>query len=183
MSESTRAPMANDPLPPKRIIEALLFVGNAPLTAERAAEIIRNLAEDQFRGIIDELNREYRQQMRPYTIQSRDGGFVLSLKAGFRDVVERLHGSPREARLTPAARDVLALIAYRQPIHKAEIDSQRGQDSRGPLQQLVRLGLIAVDSRVSGSRDFAYVTTHRFLELIGLRSLDDLPQTGELRKL
>jgi segregation and condensation protein B len=171
------------PPPPKRIIEALLFVANAPLTAQRAGEIVRNLDEEQFHDIIDELNREYRQQARPYVVQSRDGGYVLSLKPGFRDVVQRMQGSPREARLTSAARDVLALVAYRQPVHKAEIDSQRGQDSRSPLQQLIRLGLIAVDSQTSGTRDFAYVTTHRFLELVGLRSLDDLPQAGELQKL
>lgn len=183
MAESARPLVTADPPPPRRIIEALLFVGNAPLTAARAGEIVRNLGAEQFRSIIDELNREYRRQGRPYTIQLRDDGFVLTLKPAFRGVVETLQGSPREARLTPAARDVLALVAYRQPIHKTEIDSQRGQDSRSPLQQLVRLGLIAVDSRVSGARDFAYVTTHRFLELVGLRSLDDLPQTGELHRL
>lgn len=172
-----------DPPPPARIIEALLFVGGAPLTAARAGEIVRNLGAEPFRAIIDELNRTYRQQARPYVIVSRENGYVLTLKSAFRSVVERLQGSPREARLTPTARDVLALIAYRQPIPKAEIDSQRGQDSRGPLQQLVRLGLIAVDSRSSDAKDFAYVTTHRFLDLVGLRSLDDLPQTGELHRL
>ena len=97
----------------------------------------------------------------------------------FRAVRERLNGSPREARLTPAALDVLAVIAYRQPIAKTDIDSQRGNDSRGPLRQLLRLGLVAVES----GKDGGYITTRRFLEMFDLQSLDDLPRTGDLQQL
>ncbi len=166
------------PPSPTRIIEALLFVGGQPLTAERAGEIVRKLQPDEFRAIIDGLNRDYRKQGRPYTVQPSEQGYVLTLKPQFRAVRERLDGSPREARLTPGALDVLAVIAYRQPIAKAEIDAQRGNDSRGPLRQLLRLGLIAVESNSS-----AYVTTTRFLELFDLQSLDDLPRTGDLQQL
>jgi segregation and condensation protein B len=169
---------------PARIVEALLFVGGPPLTPERAAEIVRNLTAEQLRGIVDDLNREYRRQNRPYVIQAGDAGLVLALKPQFRAVKERLAGSPREARLTPGALDVLALVAYRQPVNKAEIDSQRGSDSRSPLQQLVRLGLVAVEMQPeAGPKETAYVTTHRFLELFGLQDLDDLPQTGDLQRL
>ncbi|HEV3144693.1 MAG TPA: SMC-Scp complex subunit ScpB [Gemmataceae bacterium] len=172
------------PPPVMRIIEALLFVGGAPLTAARAKEIIRNLPEDQFLAAIDSLNRDYRRQARPYVIQMTEEGFVLRLKPQFRVVRERLLGSPREARLTPQSLDVLALIAYRQPINKAELDSQRGTDSRGSLQQLVRLGLVAIESQPDTKpKDAHYKTTARFLELFGLRSLDDLPQTGDLQRL
>ena len=172
------------PPPPARIVEALLFVGGPPLTPARAGEIVRNLTADQFRGVVDDLNREYRRQNRPYVIHASDAGYVLALKPQFRGVKERLAGSPREARLSPGALDVLALVAYRQPLQKAEIDSQRGNDSRSPLQQLVRLGLVAVESRPElGPKETAYMTTPRFLELFGLRSLDDLPQTGDLQRL
>jgi segregation and condensation protein B len=182
MSETTAT--ADSPPTPLRIVEALLFVGGPPLSAERAGEIVRNLEPDQFRQIIDELNRDYRKQNRPYTIHSSDDGYTLVVKPSFRGVRERLAGSPREARLTAAGLDVLALVAYRQPVAKAEIDSQRGSDSRSQLQQLVRLGLIAVIQRPdAGPRDSAYVTTPRFLELFGLGSLDDLPQTGDLQRL
>jgi segregation and condensation protein B len=183
MPDAERLTKPADPPPPRRIVEALLFVGNAPLTAVRAGEVIRNLSAEQFRAIIDELNRDYRKQSRPYIIQAKDDGFVLTLKPAFRGVIDRMQGSPREARLTPGARDALALIAYRQPIRKTEIDSQRGQDSRGSLQQLLRLGLIAVDANQPESKDFAYLTTDRFLELVGLKSLDELPKLGELQRL
>jgi segregation and condensation protein B len=172
------------PPPPLRIVEALLFVGGSPLTAERAREIIRNLPAEQFRQIIDELNRDYRRQGRPYMIQAGDQGCLLVLKPQFRAVRERLAGSPREARLTPHALDVLALVAYRQPVTRADIDSQRGVDSRAQLQQLVRLGLVAVSDKPGQSaKDAEYVTTPRFLELFNLSNLDDLPKTGDLQRI
>jgi segregation and condensation protein B len=181
----SRTPDTSDTPPePRRIVEALLFVGGPPLSAERASEIVRNLGSDQLRNIVDGLNRDYRRQRRPYAIQASDEGYTLSLRSTFRGVRERLAGSPREARLTTAARDVLALVAYRQPITKADIDSRRGTDSRGQLQQLVRLGLVAVVPQPElGPRDAVHVTTARFLELVGLNSLDDLPRTGDLQRL
>ena len=170
------------PPTPARVVEALLFAGGPPLDAGRAGEIVRSLTPEQFQAIIDELNRDYRKQGRPYVIQHGEQGYALTLRPPFRAVRERLIGSPREARLTPAALDVLALVAYRQPVGKAEIDSQRGSESRASLQQLVRLGLIAVETQ-AGANESAYVTTPRFLELFGLHGLDDLPRTGDLQQL
>jgi len=172
------------PPPLLRIIEALLFVGGPPLSAERAAEVIRRLAPDQFRNAIDQLNRAYRRQRRPYVIQSVEQGYVLSLRPQFRGVVERLAASPREARLTDAALQILSLIAYRQPVSKSMIDSHRGHDSRGPLHQLMRLGLVALEPNPApGADETGYVTTPRFLELFDLRGLDDLPRAGDLQRL
>lgn len=172
------------PLTPERIIEAFLFVGGAPLTADRAMHAVRGLTEAQFLDALAALNQEYRDQGRPYTIQSREQGHVLTLRPRFQPVVERLYGGAREARLTSAAVDVLALVAYRQPAAKQEIDSLRGAESGSLLRQLVRRGLIAVVHRGDAERrEVAYGTTPRFLQFFGLRSLDDLPQTQDLQKL
>jgi segregation and condensation protein B len=171
------------PPPLERIVEAMLFVGGAPLTAERAAEVVRGLTAEQFREIIDGLNREYRQQGRPYRIQVRERGFALALQPRFRGVLDRLYGSTREARLSPAALDVLALVAYRQPISKQEVEALRGAESASPLRQLVRLGLIAVQRGEADQREVTYSTTSRFLSLFGMRNLDDLPRTQDLQKL
>jgi segregation and condensation protein B len=90
----------------------------------------------------------------------------------------------REARLSTAAIDVLALVAYRQPATKREIDSIRGTESGHLLRQLVRRRLIAIVQRAeSNQREVSYGTSDRFLELFGLKSLDDLPQTQDLQKL
>ena len=169
------------PPAPTRILEALLFVGGAPLTAPRARQVIRGMTADQFTQTIDELNRAYRRQNRPYLIQPRDQGYVLALRPKFRGVMEKVFGGAREARLSTQAIDVLALVAYRQPATKAEVDSLRGAESGPLLRQLVRRGLIQVMHRADADRkEVSYGTTPRFLELFGLHNLDDLPKTQEL---
>jgi segregation and condensation protein B len=169
---------------PLRIVEALLFVGGAPLTAARATEIMRGLTAEQFVEAVATLNGDYRRQGRPYTIQAQGQGYVLTLRPRFRGVLSKLYGTTREARLSPAAIDVLALIAYRQPVTKQEVDSLRGVESGSLLRQLVRRGLIVVAQRGDAAqREVAYGTTARFLKLFGLSSLDDLPRTQDLQQL
>jgi segregation and condensation protein B len=172
------------PPPAGRIVEALLFLGGAPLTAARAGEIVRGLTPEQFQQAVDTLNQNYRRQARPYGIQPQGQGYVLTLRPRYRKVIDRLYGPTREARLSPAAIDVLALVAYRQPATRQEIDSLRGADSGGLLRQLVRRGLIAVVRRADASqREVSYGTTPRFLELFGLGTLEDLPRTQDLQQL
>jgi segregation and condensation protein B len=171
------------PPPLPRILEALLFVGGAPLTAARACEVIRGLTPTRMAELIDSLNRDYRQQGRPYRIQTSGSGYELALLPRFRSIRERLHGSPREARLSPAALDVLALVAYRQPATRQEIEALRGADCGSPLRLLVRLGLIALQRRNTTTNEVCYSTTARFLTLFQLRSLDDLPRTQDLQQL
>src|SRR6516225_4709457 len=96
-------PEAGDPstTPPPltRILEALLFVGGAPLTAERAAAAVRGLTPPQFTQALDTLNDDYRRQGRPYLIQPQEHGYALVLRPRFRGILEKLYGGPREARL------------------------------------------------------------------------------------
>ena len=172
------------PPSPLRIVEALLFVGGSPLTAKRACEIVRGLTEDQLARSVGALNQAYRRQGRPYVILTHKDGYVLSLRPRFQAVVEKLFGGVREARLSTAAVDVLALVAYRQPATKAEVDSLRGAESGPLLRQLVRRGLIQVVYRADANqKEVSYGTTPRFLELFGLQSLDDLPRTHDLQQL
>lgn len=177
---------AGNETPPSvtQIVEALLFAGGPPLKPERAAEIVRGLTPEQFHECIDALNRRYRSQNRPYAVITCEHGYRLDLKARYRSVREKLLGGPRAARLAQPALDVLALVAYRQPVARAELDSLRGADSIAQLRQLVRLGLVAVTQRGdSGQHDVHYGTTPHFLEVFGLRSLDDLPRTSDPQRL
>jgi segregation and condensation protein B len=181
---AAREQEAAAPPSPLRIIEALLFVGGAPLTAASACEIVRGLAPEHFSQAIDALNQAYRRQGRPYSIQAQGPGFVLALRPRFRGVTEKLYGAPREARLSPAAVDVLALVAYRQPATRQEIDSLRGADSASLLRLLVRRGLVTIIQRgEAGRREVYYGTTPRFLEMFGLTGLEDLPRTLDLQQL
>jgi len=176
-----RSPAGPPPL--KRILEALLFVGGLPLTAARAADIVRGLTPGDFQAAIEELNQEYREYRRPYEIASKRDGFVFALRPGFEQVLTQLYGGTRQARLSPAALDVLAVVAYRQPINRADIDALRGARSSAVLRQLVRRGLVVMDPGEGVSRQASYRTTPRFLEVFGLASLDDLPRVQDLRVL
>lgn len=164
----------------EQIIEAMLFVGGPPLSAATASAAIRGLTPDRFHSSIDTLTSRYRQQQRPYTIQPRDNGFVLTILPMHRGLRERLFGGPRETRLGHPAVDVLSVVAYRQPVAKAEVDAIRGMDSGAILRHLVRLGLVAVQHRAeAGTRAVRYGTTARFLHIFGLSSLDELPRLGD----
>jgi segregation and condensation protein B len=171
---------AEVPPSPEQLIEAMLFVGGHPLTSSTACTAIRGFTPERFHEAIDVLTRRYRHQLRPYTIQQRDNGFVLSVLPVYRSLREKLFGGPREARLGQPALDVLSVVAYRQPVGKVEIDTIRGNESGAILRHLVRLGLVAVQHRAeSGSRAVRYGTTPRFLQVFGLASLDELPRLGD----
>jgi chromosome segregation and condensation protein ScpB len=159
------------PPPVERIVEAALFVGGPPLTAEAVVQAIRGMTAERVAEVIDGLNAAYRAQRRPYTVEPRGGGWVLVGRPDTAAIRERLHGGPRAARLTQPAVDVLGLVAFRQPVAKAELDALRGADAAGPLRQLVKLGLVTVRKDAGG-----YATTPRFLEAFHLTSLDDLPR-------
>lgn len=185
-AEPTPAVPESPPTPPPlpRILEALLFLGGPPLTPQRLGESIRGLTPAQIQQAVDALNQDYRRQGRPYFIAAMEQGYLLTLRPRYRPVVEKLYGSVREARLSPQAIDVLALVAYRQPAAKPEIDNLRGGESGALLRQLVRHGLVAIVERTEGGRrENCYVTTSRFLDLFGLKNLDDLPRTQDLQQL
>ncbi len=175
-------PDSLSPLPPspEQLIEAMLFVGGPPLTPEAACGAVRGLTPERFQAALDTLVHRYRRQRRPYTILPRGDGFVLTLLPTYRGLRERLYGGPREARLSQPALDVLSVVAYRQPIGKAEIDAIRGTDSGTVIRQLIRLGLVAVQHRGDAAgREVRYGTTPRFLTVFGLASLDELPRLGD----
>jgi len=176
-----RLPIPDDTPPsPEQIIEAMLFVGGHPLTAEAVCAAVRGLTRESFTTAIDSLTKRYRQQRRPYALLPRDDGFVLAITPTYRGLRDRLFGGPREARLSQPALDVLSVVAYRQPIGKVEVDTIRGTDSGSILRQLVRLGLVAVQHRAeAGIREVRYGTTPRFLTVFGLGSLDELPRLGD----
>jgi segregation and condensation protein B len=172
------------PPSPEQLIEAMLFVGGHPLSADVACSAVRGLTPERFQSAVDVLNRRYREQWRPYAIEARDDGFVLVVRSTYRNLRERLFGGPRETRLSQPALDVLSVVAYRQPVGKAEVDAIRGTDSGAVLRQLVRLGMIAVQHRAeSGAREVRYGTTPRFLQVFGLASLDELPRLGDAQQV
>lgn len=169
---------------PARLLEAMLFVGSPdsqPLAAERAASVMRGVAADEIHEFVRELNRRYEEHRCPYRIASEGSGYRLVLREKYRGLRDRFLGRLQQARLSQAAIDVLAIVAYNQPLTGDEIGRLRNTASGAVLSQLVRRRLLRIEREEGSPRVTRYCTTDRFLELFGLASLEDLPQSHDLQ--
>jgi segregation and condensation protein B len=175
----------NDPceISPRTILEAMLFVGNRegrPLAARRAAELMRGVEPEEIAGLVDELNRRYAANGCPYMVASDGAAYRLVLRKAFHPLRNRFYGRIRQARLSQAAIDVLAIVAYQQPLTGDQVSRLRAKPSSHVLAQLVRRGLLRIERKEGKQRTAQYFTTDRFLKLFGLEGLEDLPQSEEL---
>jgi segregation and condensation protein B len=170
------------PISPQTIFEAMLFVGNRenrPLTAAKAAELMRDVSPEEIPTLVEELNAGYERENCPYQIISEGEGYRLTLRKAFYPLRNKLYGRIREARLSQAAIDVLALVAYKQPLTGEQVNKMRGKPSSHILAQLVRRGLLRLRRPDEKPRTPHYSTTERFMRLFSLDSLDDLPRSEE----
>ena len=164
-----------------RIIEALLFASDAPLTAADLARVDERLDEDTVVAIVQELRTEYEGEERAFQIYEVAGGYQLLTRPEYAPLLERFETVPQAARLSIPALEVLAIIAYRQPLGRAEIEEIRGVQSGAVLRTLQDRALVDVVGRSEGlGRPLLYGTTAKFLEHFGFRSLEDLPRPDEL---
>lgn len=167
---------------PRSILEAMLFVGtpdNQPLTSKTIAALMRGVRPAEVDELVRDLNDEYVAEGCPYRITAEGSGYRMTLGDEFHSVREKFYGRVKEARLSQSAVDVLAIVAYNQPMTREEVDQLRGKPSGGILSQMVRRELLCVE-RDAETRAASYRTTERFLNLFGLDSLSDLPRSQEL---
>ena len=170
---------------PRSILEAILFVGrpdNEPLTSRQVAALMRGVEPEEIDELVDELNEEYTANNCPYEIIHVASGYRLVLRERFSGVREKLYGRTRQAKLSQAAIEVLAIVAYNQPITAEEVNKLRGTPSGSLLSQLVRRQLLRIERPDEKPRIAQYHTTERFLQLFGLKDLDDLPRSQDLDK-
>ncbi len=164
-----------------QIVEALLFASDAPLSAGDIALIDERLDEETVEAVVQQLREEYESQERAFTIYEIAGGYQLLTRPEFAPYLERFDTVPQQTRLSSPALEVLAVIAYRQPIGRNEIEEIRGVGSSGVLKTLQDRNLIDVVGRSEGlGRPLLYGTTAKFLDHFGFRSLDDLPRPEDL---
>ena len=166
---------------PTQIVEAVLFASEAPLKAEEIARADDALNEDLVEEAIQELNAVYSESERAFEIRELGEGYQLLTRADFAPYLERFDTIPRPSRLSGPALETLAIIAYRQPIGRIEMEYIRGVSSSAVIRTLQDRALIEIVARGAGlGRPLLYGTTQRFLEHFGFRSLDDLPRPEEL---
>ena len=167
----------------KSIVESLLFVADGPLTLERLDEVLDGATREEIRAILDELQRELENHHRGVRLIEVAGGFQLRTPKVNADWVKKLLGG-RPARMSRATLETLAIIAYRQPVTKAEIEAIRGVDVDGVVNTLLERGLIrAVARKDVPGRPFLYGTTPEFLQLFNLKDLSYLPTLKEMEEI
>jgi segregation and condensation protein B len=164
-----------------QIVEALLFASDAPLTAGDIARVDERFDEDTVEAVVQQLREEYEAQERAWQIYEIAGGYQLLTRPDFAPYLERYDTVPQHTRLSNPALEVLAVIAYRQPIGRSEIEEIRGVGSSGVLKTLQDRNLIDVVGRSEGlGRPLLYGTTNKFLDHFGFNSLEDLPRPDDL---
>jgi len=162
----------------KRIVEALLFASPDPLPLTKIREVtdtISPLRPRQLRQILDELKQDYLSQQRAFQLEEIAQGYVLRTYEEYAPYLDLLHRQKRWEKLSPASTEVLAIIAYRQPVTRPQVDAIRGVDSSGSLMQLLDRQLIEQVGKLEApGRPTLYATTREFLKHFGLKNLNEL---------
>ena len=179
-----------------RVIEALLFSAHKPLSTKEIVDALRNAgAQDEFspnefanakpaevEGALEQLKVEYIQNEHGFQLVEKAGGWQLISDPKYAQWIRGLFPAPKPARLSSPALETLAIIAYRQPITRADVEAVRGVTIDGVLQTLMERGLVKISGRAEiPGRPLLYETTEFFLDHFGLRNLNELPNVEELR--
>lgn len=178
-TEENTAPVADTLLETedlKKIIETLLFITDRPIKPTRIADVVEAADARRVREIIQELQAEYVRDGRAVQIVEIGGGFQMATKPEYGRWVRRLYNEKMTTKLSNAALETLAIIAYKQPITRAEMESIRGVDVAGPLERLLERSLVrVVGKKDTIGRPMVYGTTDEFLRLFGLNKISELP--------
>ena len=167
----------------RKIIEALLFASPEPLTQTKVNGVF-DPDTPNLKEVVEELNEQYAQGNHAFKIQQVAGGFQLVSRQEYEHFIRRMLNKSGRLTLSSAALDTLAIIAYKQPIGRYEVEAIRGVDSSGVLKTLLNRNLIKIKGRDSGpGRPLLYQTTDKFLEHFGLNRLSDMPKLKEITEL
>lgn len=165
----------------KSIVEAMLFASDSPLGLSRISSIIKDLKQGEIKNIISELNQGYREKNQGFAIREIASGYQMYTLPEYTFWVDQLFNHLRKQKLSQAALETLAIVAYKQPLIRSEIEHIRGVNCEGVLHTLLEKALVTVVGREKkAGRPLLYGTTKRFLSYFGLRSLEDLPKIEEL---
>jgi len=164
----------------KGIVEALLFVSERPLSLDRIRDILEDKEKEGIKEVISKLKSEYEEKDKGIRLVEVAGGYQLVTNPEYSEFLKKFYQKTKAERLTSASLETLAIIAYKQPVTKLDIESIRGVDASGILKNLLEKGLICIAGRKDTlGRPFVYRTTRQFLEHFGLKSLDELPKIEE----
>ncbi len=166
------------------VLESLIFSSDSSLSVQRIREILPDFLPKEINNAIAYLNEEYRKTGRPFEIKEIAGGYQMFSLPEYADYVSQLYRNKQKSHLTQKSLETLAIVAYKQPTTKQEIEEIRGVNVDGVVKNLLSRGLVTIAGRAQApGSPFLYKTTRKFLEYFGLNSLDDLPKLKELDEL
>jgi segregation and condensation protein B len=167
----------------RRIVESVIMASPEPISAQRIAELLPRCNPTQVRALVKELNEAYSEQHRAFEIWEVAGGYQHRSLSEFAPYLKQIQKT-RPLRMSQAALETLAVVAYRQPVTRAEIENIRGVDSGAVVRSLLDRQLVRIAGhREVPGRPMVYATTRRFLEVFGLARLSDLPNLREAAEL
>ncbi|MBN1518288.1 SMC-Scp complex subunit ScpB [Candidatus Sumerlaeota bacterium] len=181
--ESDAVPPIENPQLACSVLEGLLFTSNEPLSIRRLSKLMPPMSGQEISALLVQLQSEYDQRGCGMQIAEVAGGYQMATRPSINDWILQLHKKGKRPTLSPAALETLAIVAYKQPVTRAEVDAIRGVDSSSLCRQLQEIDLIKVvgHKEVAG-RPQLYGTTRTFLKAFGLFSLSDLPTIAELKR-
>jgi segregation and condensation protein B len=166
------------------ILESLLFSSETPLTVPRIREIIPELKPREIEQSVNVLNEQYQKTGRTFEIKEIAGGYQLFTLPEYADYIDKLFQTKQKSRLTQKALETVAIVAYKQPLTKHEIEEIRGVNVDGVMKTLLSRNLVTISGRAKApGSPFLYVTTKKFLDYFGLKNLEDLPKLKEIDEL
>jgi segregation and condensation protein B len=167
----------------KNIIECLLFVAEDPLTIDSVMKVLESADSKAIRNALNELSDEYEARKGGFFLREVAGGYQIRTRPEYSQWIRRLL-RPNPLRLSNAALETLAIVAYKQPVIRSDIEHIRGVDCGGILRMLLERKLVRVIGRKEiPGRPIIYATTKKFLELFELKDLKDLPSPKEIEEL
>ena len=168
----------------KGAVEALLFVSDKPVMIEQLKDAVTGSGVAEIKAVLQQLKNDYDNSPRGMSVVEIAGGWQMLSSAGFAEYIREFYKTRHKEKLSRAGLEVLAIIAYKQPVSRTDVEMIRGVNSDGTVMHLLNKGLIKIAGRkeVPG-RPYVYGTTNLFLEYFGLRSLEDLPKLEEFPAL
>lgn len=164
-------------------LEAVLFVSDEPLSLKRLVQLATLADTEEAQDLVDRLNLAYDASNSTFRVERVATGLRLLTRREFVFWLDKLHQRQAALKLTPPMLETLAIVAYRQPLTRADLEAVRGVQSSEMLKQLMERELVRIAGEDDSlGRPFLYETTRKFLELYGLQSLDDLPMADRLRR-
>ena len=168
----------------KSILEAILFAANEPISIKQFTQVFGDVSTHDIREQLMALEDDYQAANRSFQLIEIANGFQVCSRPEYRDWIEKFYTRQVRVRLSPPALETLAIIAYKQPVTRTEVEEIRGVNSDSVVNSLIQKGLIRIAGRKPGQgRSLLFATTDRFLEQFGLKNLSELPSMEEIEEI